>query len=228
MSSGLRDHTSKHGRPMIICWTICLSFIWWSVKSTPPGGGMVFLVTVRWSPWRRSRNNPAKREFCIFLEFLVWTPERNEHVPQQNGQADTQYRLNHTDLSNVPKLHTYHLGDDALFQISLGHSPQNHALCVIPALSWNPCDPHLSCLDAQNRAHGLFLCYNDQGALKRETRVNPNFQNIPQNNYFWRINKKQKYRRSMWKYMMPELKWTYSATEPLFQTLKDNQINNPT
>lgn len=82
-----RDRTSKHGRPMIICWTICLSFIWWSVKSTPPGGWMILLVTVRWSPWRGSRKNPAKREFGVFLELLLWTPERNEQVlqPKRTG-----------------------------------------------------------------------------------------------------------------------------------------------
>lgn len=57
---------------MIICWTICLSFIWWSVKTTSPGGWMVFLVTVRLSPWRCGRKNPAKKVGSVFCVFL-WT-----------------------------------------------------------------------------------------------------------------------------------------------------------
>lgn len=53
----------------------------------------------------------------------------------QNGQPDTQNSLNCTDFHSVPKSHTYHLGDAALFQTSLVRSPQNHGLCAIPALS---------------------------------------------------------------------------------------------
>lgn len=160
---------------MIICWAICLSFIWWSFKTTPPGRGMVLLVTVRLSPWRCSRKNPGKRVCCIFLEFLLWIPERNKHAPdRQNGQPNTQYSLNCIDFNSLPKLRTYHLGDAALFQISLVHSPQNHGLCAIPALSWNPDDLCWNYPDAQNKAHDLFLCCNDQGALKGETHGNPN------------------------------------------------------
>lgn len=176
MTSRLRNCTSKHGRPIIICWTICLSFIWWSFKTTSPGGRMVFLVTVRLSSWRCSRKNPAKKVFCVFLELPLWNPERKEHVPhRQNGQPDTQYSLNCIDFHSAPKSHTYHLGDAALFQISLVHSPQNHGLCAIPALSWSPDDLCWNYLDAQNKAHGLFLCCSDLDALKGETHGNPNY-----------------------------------------------------
>lgn len=176
MGSRLRNCTSKHRRPMIICWTICLSLIWWSFKTTPPGGGMVFLVTVRLSPWRCSGKDPAKRIFCMFLEFLIQIPKRGEHAPQmQNGQPDTQYSLNCIHFNSVLKPCTYHLGDAGLFQISLVHNPQNHGLCAIPALSWNPDDLCWNYLDAQNKVHDLFLCCNDLGALKGETHGNPDY-----------------------------------------------------
>lgn len=72
---------------MIIRRTICLSFIWWSFKTTPPGGGMLFLVTVRLSPWRCSRNNPAKIVFCVFVEFF--TMDSNEKLIGTSVKTDS-------------------------------------------------------------------------------------------------------------------------------------------
>lgn len=100
MTSRLRNCTSKHGRPMIICWTICLSFIRWSFKTASPGGQMVFLVTVRLSSWRCSRKNPAKRVFkcvsCIFVNFHYgFQSERHMYL---TGKMDS---LIHSTASTV-------------------------------------------------------------------------------------------------------------------------------